>query len=36
MVLVVDLNRPRLGSMRVDPAPLVWRIQGFATSSPTH
>jgi hypothetical protein len=31
MVLVVDLNRPRLGSMRVDPAPLVWTIQGFKT-----
>jgi hypothetical protein len=36
MVLVVDLNRPRLGSMRVDPAPLVWTIQGFGTPSPPH
>jgi hypothetical protein len=29
MVLIADLNRPRIGVIRVDPAPLVWTIQGF-------
>jgi len=29
MVLIADLNRPRIGSIRVDPAPMVWAIQGF-------
>lgn len=32
MVLVADLNRPRLGFTRVDAGPLVWTIQGFAPS----
>jgi hypothetical protein len=36
MALIMDLNQPRLGSIRVDPAPLVWTIQGFAAPSPTH
>jgi len=36
MVLIADLNRPRFGSIRVDPAPLVWTIEGFASSSPGH
>jgi hypothetical protein len=36
MVLVVDLNRPRFGATRVDPAPLIWTIQGFTASSPPH
>ena len=30
MVLIIDFNRPRDGFTRVDPAPLVWTIQGFA------
>ena len=30
MVLVIDFNRPRDGFTRVDPAPLVWTIQGVA------
>ncbi len=30
MVITVDLNRPRLGAVRVDPAPLVWTLQGIA------
>jgi hypothetical protein len=30
IMLVADLNRPRLGAIRVDPAPLIWTIQGFA------
>jgi hypothetical protein len=29
MVLIADLNRPRVGAIRVDPAPLRWTIQGF-------
>jgi hypothetical protein len=29
MLLVVDLNLPRLGSIAVDVAPLTWTIQGF-------
>ena len=29
MVLIADLNRPRVGVILVDPAPLVWAIQGF-------
>ena len=36
MVLIIDLNRPRLGAIRVDPAPLVWTIQGFTAASPPH
>jgi hypothetical protein len=27
MALIADLNRPRIGAIRVDPAPLVWTIQ---------
>jgi hypothetical protein len=29
MVLIADLNRPRIGAIRVDPAPLVWTVRGF-------
>jgi hypothetical protein len=29
MVLIADLNRPRIGEIRVDPSPLRWTIQGF-------
>jgi len=29
LLLIVDLNRPRIGMMRVNPAPLVWTIEGF-------
>jgi len=29
MVLITDLNRPRIGNIHVDPAPLEWTIQGF-------
>jgi hypothetical protein len=35
MALIMDLNQPRLGSIRVDPAPLVWTIHGFAGPSPS-
>ena len=29
MVLIADLNRPRVGEIRVDPAPLGWTVKGF-------
>jgi hypothetical protein len=29
MVLIADLNRPRIGAIRVDPAPLVWTVRNF-------
>jgi hypothetical protein len=29
MALVADLNRPRIGSVRVDPAPLAWTVRDF-------
>ncbi len=34
MLLIVDLNRPRQGKIRVDPAPLVWTLQGFSSGAP--
>ncbi|MGH8129070.1 MAG: hypothetical protein ACRETC_12050 [Gammaproteobacteria bacterium] len=34
MVLIIDLNRARLGSIHVDPAPLIWTIQGFGSGAP--
>lgn len=34
MLLIIDLNRPRQGQIRVDPAPLVWTLQGFGTATP--
>ena len=34
--LIVDLNRPRLGSIHVDPAPLIWTIESFKMPSPAH
>jgi hypothetical protein len=36
IAFIVDLNRPRLGSIRVDPAPLIWTIQGFEAPSTPH
>jgi hypothetical protein len=36
LALIMDLNQPRLGSIRVDPAPLIWTIQGFAAPTPPH
>ncbi|GBQ79407.1 hypothetical protein AA13595_0017 [Gluconacetobacter johannae DSM 13595] len=29
MLLIADLNQPRLGSIRADAAPLIWTIRGF-------
>jgi hypothetical protein len=31
IVLIVDLDRPRIGAIRVDPAPLKWTIDDFPT-----
>ena len=31
MVLIVDLNLPRMGSIKADVAPLVWTIQEFGS-----
>lgn len=36
MVLIADLNKPRLGAIRVDPAPLIWTIESFTAPSPPH
>jgi hypothetical protein len=33
MILIIDLSRPRIGMVRVDPAPLSWTIQGFGSGS---
>jgi hypothetical protein len=30
IVLIADLNRPRIGEIRVDPAPLRWTIEDFS------
>ena len=29
LLLIIDLNQPRIGRVRVDPAPLIWVIQEF-------
>jgi hypothetical protein len=29
MALIADLNRPRIGAIRVDPAPLLWVVRNF-------
>ncbi len=34
LVLIVDMNDPLRGAVRVDPAPLVWTIQGFGPATP--
>lgn len=34
IMLIIDLNRPRLGVLRVDERPLTWTIQGFAPIPP--
>src|SRR5271170_3578188 len=33
MVMIIDFNRPRLGFTQINPAPLVWTIEGFAPAS---
>lgn len=32
IILIIDLNRPRLGELQIDPAPLIWTIQGFGSA----
>jgi hypothetical protein len=34
MVMIVDFNRPSGGFIHINPAPLVWTIQGFAPTPP--
>ena len=34
MVLILDFSRARLGSIRVNPAPLVWTIEDFGAGPP--
>jgi hypothetical protein len=34
MLLIVDLSRPRQGTIRAEVAPLVWTLQGFGTTAP--
>jgi hypothetical protein len=34
MAMIIDFNRPRDGFIHVNPAPLEWTIQGFATNRP--
>jgi len=34
MAMIIDFNRPSDGFIHVNPAPLVWTIQGFAASAP--
>ncbi len=31
MILIIDLSRPRIGLVSVDPAPLIWTIQAFGS-----
>jgi hypothetical protein len=34
LVLIVDMNNPVQGSIRVDPSPIAWTIQGFGPPAP--
>ena len=34
LLLIVDLNRPRVGMIQVNPEPLVWTIEGFGPAEP--
>ena len=29
IVLIIDIDRPQSGQVRISPAPLVWTLQGF-------
>ncbi|MGE0415485.1 MAG: hypothetical protein AB7O80_01660 [Acetobacteraceae bacterium] len=35
VMLIVDLNRPRLGALRIDTRPLVWTIESFSPAPPS-
>jgi hypothetical protein len=34
IALIVDIDRPRSGSIRVGTTPLVWALQGFGPEEP--
>ena len=34
LVLIIDFDRARQGTIRVDPAPLIWTIEGFGSGVP--
>jgi hypothetical protein len=34
MLLIVDLSRPRTGTIRPDPKPLIWTLEGFGEATP--
>ncbi len=29
LILIIDLNRPRIGGLTIDPSPIVWTLEGF-------
>lgn len=33
IVLIIDIDRPQTGEVRIDPAPLVWTLQGFGPAT---
>ncbi len=35
VVLIADINRARLGSIRADAAPLIWTLEGFGPTPPS-
>lgn len=36
MVVIADLGDPRIGTIRPDPSPLIWTIQGFSSPPAQH
>ncbi|WP_323989792.1 hypothetical protein [Nguyenibacter sp. L1] len=36
MILIMDLNQPRIGSIRADASPLIWTIRGFGGPAQMH
>jgi hypothetical protein len=36
IALIVDIDRPRSGGIRVGTTPLVWTLQGFGSETPAH
>jgi len=32
IVLIIDIDRPQSGGVRIDPAPLIWTLQGFGSA----
>lgn len=31
LILIIDLNRPRIGGLTIDPSPMIWTLEGFGT-----